>query len=165
MTSSVAGVTRRVGEVMLQHPKVSDPRTTVGEARALLARAKVHTALVVDHEGRLLAVVEPADLEGRADAEAAVDAGALAARTVHPDDELDDRWSQLRDQGRRRLAVVDDGGLLVGLLCLKRHGAGFCTDADVRAREVEREVRRAGQATSHQASENAASPATRLPVT
>ncbi|WP_345267816.1 CBS domain-containing protein [Nocardioides nanhaiensis] len=154
-------VTRRVGEVMLQHPKVSGRSTTVGEARALLARAKVHNALVVDDVGRLLAVVEPADLEGRDDAERAVDAGALTSRTVHPDDELDDRWSQLRVQGRRRLAVVDDGGVLVGLLCLKRHGAGFCTDADVRAREAERE----GQATSHQASENAAEPATRLPVT
>lgn len=144
---------------MLQHPKVSGPRTTVGEVRALLARAKVHNALVVDDQGRLLAVVEPADLEGRDDDAAAVGAGALDARTVHPDDELDDRWSQLREQGRRRLAVVDDAGVLVGLLCLKRHGAGFCTDADVRARERER------QATSHHAAEKAASPATRLPAT
>jgi len=40
--------------------------------------------------------------------------------------------------GRRRLAVVDDGGVLVGLLCLKRTGRGFCSDLDVASRAASR---------------------------
>jgi hypothetical protein len=36
--------------------------------------------------------------------------------------------------GLRRLAVVDGQGSLLGLLCLKRHLGGFCSDADVAAR-------------------------------
>ena len=154
---------------MLHHPKVSGPGATVAQVRALLARAKVHNALLVDETGRLLAVVEPADLEGHGDDESvlgAVGAGTLAGRTVHADDELDPSWSHLRTEGRRRLAVVDDDGLLVGLLCLKRHGAGFCSDADVRAREQERLASAVGQAASaHQAAENTRSPAARLPTT
>jgi hypothetical protein len=39
---------------------------------------------------------------------------------------------------RVRLAVVDDDGVLTGLLCLKRKLTGFCTDADVAARAAER---------------------------
>lgn len=154
---------------MLHHPKVSDPSATVGQVRALLRRAKVHNALLVDGAGRLLAVVEPADLEGHRDDElvlGAVGTGTLAGRTVRADDQLDQSWGHLRAEGRRRLAVVDDDGLLVGLLCLKRHGAGFCSDADVRARERERLASAAGQAASaHQTAENATSPATRLPTT
>ncbi len=37
-------------------------------------------------------------------------------------------------RGRRRLAVVDERGALLGLLCLKRRLTGFCSDADVAAR-------------------------------
>ena len=43
----------------------------------------------------------------------------------------------MREQGTRRLAVVDDDGDLLGLLCLKRTLDGFCSDADVRARALE----------------------------
>jgi hypothetical protein len=35
--------------------------------------------------------------------------------------------------GRRRIAVVEPDGTLVGLLCLKQSGSGFCTDAGVAA--------------------------------
>lgn len=38
----------------------------------------------------------------------------------------------------RRLAVIDDHGMLLGLLCLKRTGLGFCSDTDVQARADER---------------------------
>jgi hypothetical protein len=33
--------------------------------------------------------------------------------------------------GARRLAVVGDSDVLLGLLCLKRHLGGFCSDTDV----------------------------------
>jgi len=40
--------------------------------------------------------------------------------------------------GQRRAAVVDGDGLLLGLLCLKHHGGGFCTDAGVASRRAAR---------------------------
>ena len=53
--------------------------------------------------------------------------GELAAVACH--------W--LLEHSVRRLAVVDEG-VLVGLLCLKRHRAGLCGDADVAARSEAR---------------------------
>ena len=38
--------------------------------------------------------------------------------------------------GGRRLAVVDHRLRLLGLLCLKRSGLGFCSDRDVAARAL-----------------------------
>jgi hypothetical protein len=36
--------------------------------------------------------------------------------------------------GRRRPAVVDDSGRLLGLLCLKKDGTDYCSDEGVRDR-------------------------------
>jgi hypothetical protein len=35
---------------------------------------------------------------------------------------------------QRRAAVVDDSGRLLGLLCMKKTGTGFCSDQDIRQR-------------------------------
>ncbi|NNG36222.1 CBS domain-containing protein [Nakamurella aerolata] len=63
--------------------------------------------------------------------------GSLTGRSVHPDVPLAAAAQRLSTAGRRRLAVVDGDGLLVGLLCLKRSGRGFCSDADVLARSLD----------------------------
>jgi CBS domain-containing protein len=107
-----------VAAAALRRPKVLPAAATVGEARTALADDHVHALLVVD-DGLLLAVVEREDLEGR---------------TVAPDADLSTTWAGMAARGRRRLAVVDERGLLVGLLCLKRSGRGFCSAADVAAR-------------------------------
>ncbi len=122
-----------VAAAALRRPKVLGAAATVGEARAALADDHVHALLVVDG-GVLLAVVEREDLEGLPDPTPAALVGRLAERTVAPDADLAATWAGMAAQGRRRLAVVDDRGLLVGLLCLKRSGRGFCTPADVAAR-------------------------------
>ncbi|MDP3966681.1 MAG: hypothetical protein Q8Q02_00245 [Nocardioides sp.] len=44
----------------------------------------------------------------------------------------------MRARQQRRLAVVDDDGLLVGLVCLKARGTGFCSNADVTTRALGR---------------------------
>jgi hypothetical protein len=44
----------------------------------------------------------------------------------------------MRASGRRRLAVTSDDGTLVGLLCLKASGNGFCSDGDVASRRLGR---------------------------
>jgi hypothetical protein len=45
--------------------------------------------------------------------------------------------SALLLEKRRRLAVVDHTGRLLGLLCLKHDGRGYCTDEGIRARATE----------------------------
>lgn len=122
-----------VADAMLTIPKRCPPATTAGEAREMLLDGHVHALLVTDGR-RLLAVVERRDLAGVPDAVTARDVGRLAGRTVGPDAELATVWERMRAEGLRRLAVVDDDGGLLGLLCLKRSGDGFCTDEGVLAR-------------------------------
>jgi hypothetical protein len=45
--------------------------------------------------------------------------GSLGGRTAGPADPLGAAAATLLREGRRRLAVVDDSGRLLGLLCLK----------------------------------------------
>ncbi|ATY11913.1 CBS domain-containing protein [Amycolatopsis sp. AA4] len=123
-----------VAEAMLRAPKVLDASATVGEVRALFADDHVHAALVVAR-GTLLSVVERPDLDGLPDALPASEAGRLTGRVAAPEADLHATW---RGMSRRRLAVVDESGRLLGLLCLKRSGRGFCSDADVAARAQDR---------------------------
>ncbi|WP_370937801.1 CBS domain-containing protein [Amycolatopsis sp. cg13] len=124
-----------VGEAMLRAPKVLDASATVGEVRGLFEDDHVHAALVVSGE-TLLSVVERPDLDGLAEALPAYRAGRLTGRVVGAEADLYETW---RGMSRRRLAVVDSSGRLLGLLCLKRSGRGFCSDADVAARASDRE--------------------------
>ncbi len=133
--SATRGTT--VAHALLAHPRTSPPETTVAQARAFFADDHVHALLVVDG-GQLLAVVERADLVGAAATDPVRPLGSLAGRTVHPDADLAGTHRRLVAEGRRRSAVVDADGALLGLLCLKRDGRGFCSDDDVRARAEER---------------------------
>jgi CBS domain-containing protein len=122
-----------VSDAMITRPKVSDATTTVGQARGFFADDHVHALLVVDGP-TLLAVVERNDLATeRSDAPART-MGRLDGRVVSPDAALAATWHRMVALTRRRLAVVDVDGALVGLLCLKRSGSGFCTDAGVAER-------------------------------
>jgi hypothetical protein len=84
----------------------------------LLADDHIHAALIVDG-GVLVAVVERIDIRA--------DTHRLMLATQ-----------------RRRLAVVNNNGAMLGLLRLKWQRLGFCTDADVQERASER-VTRAGK--------------------
>jgi CBS domain-containing protein len=135
----LAGVTLAgtVADAMVTVPKVCGVTTTVGDLRALFDDEHVHAALVVE-QSTLLAVVERADVERLDDGAPARTAGRMAGRVVAPTAPLATVHREMMAQGRRRLAVVDDGGRLLGLLCLKQSGTGFCSDADVRSRADER---------------------------
>lgn len=136
-TTTTRGIRPVVADAMLRHPKTCDPTTTLGRARELLSDGHVHALLVVDGHGLLRAVVERADLvDGAADA-LAVHAGRLAERTVGPHEDLAQVRRGMHRDRRRRLAVVDGRGRLLGLLCLKRSGTGFCSDDGVRDRAAE----------------------------
>jgi CBS domain-containing protein len=130
-------VTRTVVDAMLRAPRTCAPATTVAQVRQVFADDHIHAVLVVD-DARLLAVVERADLEAAAPASLARDAGSLDGRVIGPDVDVEEVRLAMLAHRHRRLAVVDDEGELLGLLCLKRSGTGFCSDADVAARAADR---------------------------
>jgi CBS domain-containing protein len=126
-----------LADVMIRFPKVCGTDTTVGQAREHLLDDHVHTLLVVDG-GVLVAVIERADLLCAPATDAAWSRGRLADRVVDVGADLAFVTREMLERGRRRLAVVDDGGRLVGLLCRKRSGHGFCSDDGVAARAAGR---------------------------
>jgi CBS domain-containing protein len=126
-----------VGAAMVRFPKTCSRTTTVHQAREAFRDDHVHALLVVDRSV-LLAVVERGDLVGRHGAAPVRWLGTLRGRTVDPAVGLSGVRDTMLSTGRRRLAVVDTRGRLLGLLCLKRSGAGFCSDAGVLARTQER---------------------------
>ena len=140
-TDGAAFAGRTVADAMVTRPHVHGPATTLADARDVLLDTHVHLLLLVEG-GRLLGTVSREDLargesQGRTEG-AALAVARLGDRTVAPGEPLDAAYAVMRAAGQRRRAVVDADGHLVGLLCLKRSGAGFCTDAGVAARVAER---------------------------
>jgi CBS-domain-containing membrane protein len=130
--------TQRVAQAMVTAPSTHGTATTVAQLRRYFADDHVHLALIVAPDGRLVSTVERADLTTTLPgATLARSVGTLAGRTVGPDDPVERAAAILARQRRRRLAVVDGAGRLLGLLCLKRSRTGFCSDADVRARAAD----------------------------
>jgi hypothetical protein len=124
-------------DAMVHFPKVCPPSATVAQVTELFRDDHVHCALIVDR-GRLLAVVERSDLGHARPHTPARIVGRLPGRVTTPCADLEATLHAMTVQGRRRLAVIDEHSMLLGLLCLKRSGLGFCRDADVQARAAER---------------------------
>ena len=127
-----------VADCMIRFPKLCDTGLTVGQAREHLLDDHVHALLVVA-DGLLVAVVERDDLPGARSGDPAWRRGRLAGRTVRAGDDLARVTREMAERERRRFAVVGDDGQLVGLLCRKRSGRGFCSDDGVAARAAERD--------------------------
>jgi CBS domain-containing protein len=124
-----------VADAMIQAPKISGPEATVRDVKALFENDRVHAVLIA-HRGMLLAVVERSDLDrSTSDEASALSVGGLSGRVVAGDHSLQAAHRLMTGSGRRRLAVVDEDGRLVGLLCLKRNGRGFCSSANLRSRQ------------------------------
>lgn len=123
----------RVADAMHTAPKLLDGEARLGDAATLLSDPHVHAVPVIDG-GLVVSVVERGDLEGMDADRTAASIGGLEGRTIPPDADLEQAHRRMVDQGRRRLAVVDADSRLLGLLCLKAHGDGFCTDGDIRSR-------------------------------
>ena len=124
---------------MVTTPKTHPPGVTLDEIRELFEDDHVRIALVVAADGRLVTALEREDLLTVSSSSAPVaEFGTLAGRTARPFDSLALAKAKLLRQRRRWVAVVDDDGRPIGLLCLKRDRAGFCTDEGMRARERQR---------------------------
>ncbi|WP_344419642.1 CBS domain-containing protein [Pseudonocardia ailaonensis] len=124
--------------LMVTVPKRLGPDACLSHVRAEFDNDHVHLVLVVDRAGRLVTAIERADLGPGLDAASPASGyGRLEGRTVTSTTPLLAITRLLGSTGRR-LAVVDDRGHLVGLVCLKRSRRGFCDDDGVRARAQER---------------------------
>lgn len=132
-----------VRDAMLSTPAIHPAGLTVAQAEdAFRASAKRRLLLLVDDDGVLLGTVTRDDLaDGPDPGLPALRASALGGRTVSPGMMLEQVHQEMCERGVRRLAVVDESGRLVGLLCLKRSLNGFCTDEGVAAM---RRARRSG---------------------
>jgi hypothetical protein len=125
-----------VADAMISCPKTHDLATTVGEIRGFFEDDHVHMALIVATSRLLVTTIERPDLPARSPARSpAAELGALTRRTAKPAQALDAVTAALLREPRRRLAVVDDCGRLLGLLCLKKDGTGYCSDASIRQRQ------------------------------
>ena len=129
----------RVADVMVTTPKTHGPRCGLQTIGRFFEDDHVHMALVVAADRRLVTTIERSDLAAaKPGARCAADLGTLVGRTVAPSTSVAAVRETLLREGRRRLAVVDGSGRLLGLLCVKRDGARFCSDEGIRARAEER---------------------------
>jgi CBS domain-containing protein len=130
-----------VREAMIRKVKTCPGHATVGEIRTLFDDRHVHAALLVVRDDTLLAVLERADLGAAVAADQrAARFGRLDGRTITADAPLAPTREAMSNAGQRRLAVIDARHRLLGLLCLKANGLGFCSEQDVYGRFLEREA-------------------------
>ena len=129
---------RTVFDVMATGPRTTRPTATIADCRAFFDDDHVHMLLIVA-SGVLLGTLVRADLPDHGDdAVPALTRARLDGRLVDGHEPAEQVRLRMIESGRRRLAVVDDTGALVGLLCLKRKLTGFCSDADIAARAADR---------------------------
>lgn len=126
--------TPTVLDVAVRRPKRLSVEITVDQARDCLADDHTHMLLITDGPW-LVGTIERGDLDGPIDPSGlALPHAQLEGRTIAPAVPAEAARQLLVESGRRRLAVVSDDGRLLGLLCLKRHRRGFCSEEDVRSR-------------------------------
>lgn len=129
---------RAVSDVVVRLPKTLSPDVRVDQVRAALEDDHVHMLLLTDR-GRLVGTLVRGDVpDHAAGRDPALPYAVLEGRTVGPDLPADEARRLMLAEDRRRLAVVDGDGSLLGLLCLKRRLTGFCSDADVADRAADR---------------------------
>ena len=155
-----AAAERPVADAMVTCPKTHDPRSGLAKIRAFFEDDHVHVALIVAADRRLVTTIERSDLAAATSSSAPVaKLGTLIGRTAGPADTLGAVTAMLLREGRRRMAVVDGSGRLLGLLCLKRDGTGYCSDEGIRER-VQRTAQPRNQHSHAPSADHAEQPAT-----
>jgi CBS domain-containing protein len=126
-----------VADLAVRAPKVLPREATIADVRETFSSKHVHIALIVDR-GFLVTTLERSDIsDDSSDDELAGGYGTLAGRIIGSDASIDEAWTLLNQGKRRRLAVLDETGRLLGLLCLKRSRTGFCSDLGISSRHKE----------------------------
>ena len=128
---------RQVADAMVTCPATHGPDSGLAKVLAFFEDEHHHMALIVAPDGRLITTIERPDLSPVPPGTPSVTSlGTLAGRTAGPADPLAAATAALVRQGRRRLAVIDDSGRLLGLLCLKKDRTGYCSDEGIRQRSA-----------------------------
>ena len=126
---------------MVTCPKTYGPESGPGEVRAFFEDGHLHMALIVAPDGRLVTTIERPDLAAATSSSVPVTKlGTLIGRTTGPADPLAATTATLLREARRRLAVVDESGRWLGLLCLTRNRTGYCSDEGIRERAQQASV-------------------------
>jgi CBS-domain-containing membrane protein len=119
----VAGLT--AADLMHRRITTLPASATVGELRAYFAQSTSHKlALLVEGE-RYVGSLEPPALQGAPDADAAARFSALTD-TVAPDVPADVARDRALAMASSRLPVVDEAGVLVGIIAINHRRDGFC---------------------------------------
>ena len=127
---------RKVAHAMVTGPPVHPATTTIAQARVALENPHRHLLLLVSQR-RLLGTIDSDDLAAvEGGAEPALAVARLSGRTVRADEQLVAVHAEMLAGGQRRRAVVHDDGVLLGLLCLKASGSGFCSEEGIAARST-----------------------------
>jgi predicted transcriptional regulator len=126
---------RLVRDVMVRRPKTLPVEASVAELREHFTNPRVQTALLADG-GRFAGAIAPSELPDDAPAtDPARSYARVDVPTLGPDATMADALALMDSRGDHRLVVLDgDGTTLVGLLCLDRTGASFCTEVPAQAR-------------------------------
>ena len=122
---------------MVTCPKTHGPGSGLEKIRAFFKDNHVQVALIVATDGRLVTTIERSDLAAATSSSAPVaKLGTLIGRTAGQGGPArrGDRDAVAGRTKKRRLAVVDGSGRLLGLLCLKTDGTGYCSDEGIRER-------------------------------
>lgn len=141
LIGQVSATGRTVGHVMVTRPETMSSTATLAQVREAFCDDHVHLVLIVAEGDILQSTINRSDVETAAamcvpnDAPAA-GIGTLRGRTIHVDHDANLALRTLAGAAERRRAVVDHEGRLVGLLCVKRSGRGFCSDATVAERRM-----------------------------
>jgi CBS domain-containing protein len=116
-----------VREVMVRRPKTLPADASVADLREQFTNPRVQTALLADGGG-FAGAIAPSELPDDApETEGARSYARLDVPTLPPDATMADALALMDSRGDHRLVVVDGDGSLVGLLCMDRTGASFCT--------------------------------------
>lgn len=137
---------RCAGDVMISNPKTLPAHASVEHVRAVLVDDHVHMVLLTDGatlRGTLMRADLPPALPDNA---LALSWAVLSGRTIAPETPLNQVRTTLAKRSMRRLAVVGADRTLLGLVCLKRSGSGFCSDRDVAARAAATAAKNGGLA-------------------
>jgi CBS domain-containing protein len=113
----------KANEVMTRNPSSVSPETIVREAAQIMKRENVGIVPVVEGEGRLVGVVTDRDIAIRCIADGkngdclvhdVMSAGEIV--TCNPDDDLDNLMKAMGKEQVRRIPIVDERGMLLGIV-------------------------------------------------
>jgi CBS domain-containing protein len=110
-------------DIMTQNPRVVTPETPVQEAARLMKTEDAGALPVVESEGsrRLVGMITDRDIAIRVVADGMTsaqvrDAMSSNPKACRPDDNVKDVMDVMSEAQVRRIPIVDDGGVVVGIV-------------------------------------------------